>query len=865
MSFWLRVDNSQGQDQLAPDNHFVASWNGQTLMAMTNAPDSGYQLYTFDVVGVAGNSTLEFRGYNLPDAMRLDDISVTAAGNDNGQTPGSLSINDVTISEGDSGTKVATFTVTRSGGTAAFDVNYATSNGTATVADNDYVATSNTLHFGANENTKTISVTINGDTKVEPDETFNVVLSNATNGATISDGQGVGTITNDDAVVAVAGSVSINDVTISEGNSGTKVATFTVTRSGGTAAFDVNYATSDGTATVADSDYVAASNTLHFGANENTKTISVTINGDTKVEANETFNVVLSNATNGATISDGQGVGTITNDDVTVNATPNLVANGSFETGGFSGWTRSAATDGIYIAPTDFPGEVHTGSYSVGLGGYTRSDGVLSQSIATTAGQHYTVSFWLSVDNNQNAPDNHFVASWNGQTLVAMTNAPDSDYQLYTFDVVGAAGNSPLEFRGYNLPDAMRLDDIAVTAVGNDTGQTPGSVSIDDVTISEGNSGTKVATFTVTRSGGTAAFDVNYATSNGTATVADSDYVATSNTLHFGANEDTKTISVTINGDTKVEANETFNVVLSNATNGATISDGQGVGTITNDEPTFTNNADTVTLPVLGGTFNALGGDDRLSYTGGAVTIDGGAGTDTVDFSSFGSAVWVGLAYNGPEIWTMDRADLSGGTWRAIGDLSNVENLIGTPFSDLLRGDGSANVLTYTGGFDTLDGGAGSDTADFSRFGSAVWADLAYSGTEAWTRDRADVNSGTWREIADLTNIENLVGTGGADKLFGDATANRIEGGAGDDVLTGRGGNDTFVFNPGFGNDNITDFDPSNDVIQFNLALFANYSAAMASTKQVGTDTVIAFDSNDAVTLANVSASSLSSNNFKFS
>ena len=140
---------------------------------------------------------------------------------------------------------MATFTVTRSGGTAAFDVNFATSNGTATVADGDYVAASNTLHFGANQNTQTISVTINGDTKVEANETFNVLLSNATNGATISDSQGVGTITNDDVAV-IAGSVSINDVTISEGDSGTKVATFTVTRSGGTAAFDVNFATSNG-------------------------------------------------------------------------------------------------------------------------------------------------------------------------------------------------------------------------------------------------------------------------------------------------------------------------------------------------------------------------------------------------------------------------------------------------------------------------------------------------------------------------------------------------------------------------------------------------------------------------------------------
>ena len=93
---------------------------------------------------------------------------------------------------------------------------------------------------------------------------------------------------------AVAGSVSINDITITEGNSGTKVATFTVTRAAGTAAFDVSFATSDGTATIADNDYVTSSGILHFGANENTKTISVTINGDTKVEANETFNVLLS-------------------------------------------------------------------------------------------------------------------------------------------------------------------------------------------------------------------------------------------------------------------------------------------------------------------------------------------------------------------------------------------------------------------------------------------------------------------------------------------------------------------------------------------------------------------------------------------
>ena len=109
--------------------------------------------------------------------------------------------------------------------------------------------------------------------------------------------------------------VSINDVSVTEGNSGfTKVATFTVTRTGGTAAFNLNFATSDGGATVADGDYVANSGTLSFGTNVNTQTISVSINGDTKFESNETFFVNLSGATNVAVITDSQGSGTITND-----------------------------------------------------------------------------------------------------------------------------------------------------------------------------------------------------------------------------------------------------------------------------------------------------------------------------------------------------------------------------------------------------------------------------------------------------------------------------------------------------------------------------------------------------------------------
>ena len=184
--------------------------------------------------------------------------------------------------------------MTRSGGTAAFDVHFATADGTASTADGDYVAKTGTVHFDAGVTTQTVSVVVNGDTKVEPNETYSVNLSGATNGATISHASGVGTIVNDDAP---AGSVAISDATITEGNNGSQLETFTVTRSGGNAAFDVHFATADGTATTADGDYVAKTGTVHFDAGVTTQTVSVVVNGDTKVEPNETYNVNLSGAT----------------------------------------------------------------------------------------------------------------------------------------------------------------------------------------------------------------------------------------------------------------------------------------------------------------------------------------------------------------------------------------------------------------------------------------------------------------------------------------------------------------------------------------------------------------------------------------
>src|SRR5262249_14556356 len=150
-------------------------------------------------------------------------------------------------------------------------VSWATADGTAT-AGSDYTAAGGTLTFGPGETTKTILVGVLGDTTDEPNEAFTVNLSNPAN-ATITDGQGVGTITDDDAPPTL----SINDVTVVESAG---QAAFTVSLSAASGwTVTVNYATQDFTA-VAGSDYTATSGTLTFAPGETTKTVSVPVTDD---------------------------------------------------------------------------------------------------------------------------------------------------------------------------------------------------------------------------------------------------------------------------------------------------------------------------------------------------------------------------------------------------------------------------------------------------------------------------------------------------------------------------------------------------------------------------------------------------------
>ena len=132
----------------------------------------------------------------------------------------------------------------------------------------DYLAATGTLTFAAGQTTKQVTVLVNGDLLDEANETYFLNLANAAN-ATIADGQGLGTITNDDGPP----SLSVNDVTVTEGDSGTTSATFTVTLAPASGQnVSVDYSTADGTAT-APADYAATSGTLTFAPGQTTRTV----------------------------------------------------------------------------------------------------------------------------------------------------------------------------------------------------------------------------------------------------------------------------------------------------------------------------------------------------------------------------------------------------------------------------------------------------------------------------------------------------------------------------------------------------------------------------------------------------------------
>jgi probable HAF family extracellular repeat protein len=447
-----------------------------------------------------------------------------------------ITIGDATVTEGNTGTHAATFTVTLSTPSSQpVSVTYATADDTA-AAGSDYQATGGTLTFAPGETSKTISVPIIGDGLVESTEAFFLNLSGASSG-TIDDGWGVGTILDDEPAIFVPPFVGVP-----EGNSGTTLLAVTVTlRSVSDGPVYVDYSTADltddeqywyGPGATAGVDYQATTGRLTFAPGDTSETIYVPIIGDRVREPDELFWVNLSDRS--------QWLAAILDDEPTVSIdSPAAVVEGNAGTTALNFTVRLSA-------PSEVP---------------------------------VTVTY-ATADGSATAPGDYQAKTG------SVTFAPGETSKLVTVLVNGDRLGEGDEWFYVNLTGADGAGISSGTGTGMIRDDEP-YLSNSDVTKKEGRKGqTTLFVFTVTLS---AAYDepvtISFRTVDGTAKASDNDYVAKSGTLTFAPGETTKTITIEVKGDNKREANESFYLDLFAGSNSYSLFFiNRGIGTILNDD-----------------------------------------------------------------------------------------------------------------------------------------------------------------------------------------------------------------------------------------------------------------------------------------
>ncbi|WP_210210248.1 Calx-beta domain-containing protein [Microvirga subterranea] len=627
--------------------------------------------------------------------------------------------------------------------------------------------------FGAGQANATITLPVADDTEIERNETFTLNLAVPTNGnAVLGDGSATGTLISNDLPVLTltAGQTGLN-----EGDSGTVTYTYTVTRSSDIGSSTVLWsAMGSGNNPASNGDFTGPMNgTITFADGEVSKSFTVTVVGDTDPEANEQFTVSLSDAT-GATIGTGSVNNLINNDDVPA-GTPalSITAVQAVQNEGNSGTTTYVFT----VTRTNAAGT--TSHVDWDLAGIGLNPAAASDFTGVTSG---TIDFDLGQETAQ-------------ITVTVIGDTDDEEDE--TFSV-----------RLFNPTDAViatGAGSAQATIRNDDDPPLPPVLSIGDVTIEEGNGGTRSMTFIVTRSGSNLSQGATVEWTLNHITTGASDLAAgqpINGAVVFQAGQTEQTITVQVAGDTDLEGNETFTINLTNAV-GATIGDASGLGTITNDDrpqnapptaPTLSNATakEYEAAGTLVGTLSSTDPDgDRLTYT----LLDNAGGRFKLDGNQILVENGFKLDYEQAASHTI-KVRVSDGTHVVDKDLTISVLDVGP--TEITAGSADHDVFWGGAGNDSLSGGLGND---------------------------------------------RLLGRGGNDILKGEAGNDVLGGGEGKDKLTGGKGKtsqDAFVFdtklidakgkpNKSLANkskDQILDFGPKYDSIWFDDAAFTNKTIA---------------------------------------
>jgi len=567
-------------------------------------------------------------------ALGADTTTVTIASDDAG-IPGSIGLTETAVSVDETAGTV-TLTVTRTDGADdTVSVNYATAPDTASAAD--FTATSGTLTWdNADSAPRTITVPIVDDALYEADEVFTLTLSGVTGGATL--GASVATITILSADPPQPGTLAMSaaSATVDE-TAGT--VTLTVTRTGGAdLEVGVSYATAQGTAT--DGDFTATSGTLAWADGDSApKTITVPIIDDAAFEADEAFSVTLAGPTGGAVLGADTTTVTIVSDDAPQRGTIGLTQATARvdETAGTVTLvvTRTGGTDGAVGV------SYATAAGTAGGGDFTATSGTLS---------------WAEGDASE-------------QTItVPITDDPLVEIEeAFAVTLSNPTGGA-----------ALGTATTTVTIIDDDIFTVPGviSLTVSSVTVNE-TDGT--VSFTVTRTDGLGgAVEVEFATVSGTATEGE-DFEPLSGILSWLAGEGgSRTITIVLTDDTVVEDNETFTLILSNPSGGATLGTASATVTIVSEDIPPDIEPDPFEFdPVSGVTPLAEVQSNEITVTGinspapisieeGEYSIDGGPFTIGDGFVEEGATVRIRVIAAGTYETTVQAVLTIGGVSRSF-------------------------------------------------------------------------------------------------------------------------------------------------------------------------------------------------------
>ena len=809
-------------------------------------------------------------GYNAADNGTATGIATAAAntgfrGVALAPTFGAIAITSgaVSLAEGNAGAATNfTFTLTRDTAGGVATVAYAVSGSGTNPADGtDFGGTlpSGTATFAAGALTTTITVTVTGDAVAEPDEGFTLTLSNPTAGYTLGTATQTGTIVNDDAA-AVVPTIAITNASVTEGNSGTANLTFTVTASAAAPASGITFTaiSADGTATVADGDYLAINGTYMIAAGQTSTTVIVAVTGDTRVESDETLTVTLSNPT-GATIAAGGGsaAGTIIDDDVIVIPAGNFATTFTANAAAFyrlnagTARTETANAVGVTVAAgnatidiegtlTGFQGAraidgsaTATGdTVVIGAGGIvTTPNGDAIRFRAPNGSYTITNLGQVLVTNNNAAPTVGGTNINNGHAIVltavqGAAGAPATDFTSGGTITNGSAANTAALIRS-GAGDAVRLgshqtlvnygtidangpindpstNNVYRPAGANSTAQTYGvsrGVRIDDDGTANSNQGKsdRIDNFGTIAGAqhGVDFGDVDSANSvvinevggqiigrNGSGVGADS--------IGAGATTITVLNSGLIRGDRAATVTDRAGYTYTGGTG-----DGDGDGVDIDGGATIVNNAGATIAGTGAGGYDAngrLNASEGLSIGGGIVTNSGTiAGADAgvvVNNDSIANGSRSGVAAT--TITNNASGTITGQASYAI----RLENKTGTAADN----DAIVNYGTITGNGAVPTGTVlrQDGTADAGTVGTldGVTYTAANAGSARFIRgDGAAIQTG--EGVDTLANYGTITGNsgrainleGGADTLTlytGSTMTGRIDGGAGNDLLTLR-------------------------------------------------------------------------------